>query len=141
MHSKWRAGVFEDANIARIGRTRGRVYISNAEWTTGIIDIIGRRKYTSDVFPSIKLVYFLDFGNMNNSTATSFKSNCVSERSFLQCFYVFTTSDTSQWFVDGLPQVGQISVCTNLPNSWHKNMQDSVLLPIKATHFPTFSIH
>ena len=51
MHSNWRAGVFEEANIARIGRTRGRVYINKAIWTTAIIDIIGRRKYISDVVP------------------------------------------------------------------------------------------
>ena len=37
--------------MARIGRTRGRVYISNAIWTIGIINIIGRRKYISDVVP------------------------------------------------------------------------------------------
>ena len=79
MHSNWRAGVFEDANIARIGRTRGRVYISNAIWAIGIIDIIGRRKYISNVVPSIKLIYFFDFANTYKSIATSFESSCVSE--------------------------------------------------------------
>ena len=71
--------MLEDANIARIGRTRGKAYTSNAVWTTGIINIIGRRKYTSGVFPCIQLVYFFDFANTKTSTATSFESSCVSE--------------------------------------------------------------
>ena len=63
--------MFEDANIARIGRTRGRVYISNAVRTTGFIDIILLvRSLESSL-------YFFDFANTNTSTATSMKASCV----------------------------------------------------------------
>ena len=89
--------MFEDANIARISRTRGRVYINNAVWTTGIFDIIGRRKNTSDVFPCIKLVYFFDFANTNSSTATFFLKVTASQtEASCNVSMFFTSYDTSQ---------------------------------------------
>ena len=68
IHSKWRAGVLEDANIARIGRTRGKAYTSNAVWTTGIINIIGKRKYTSGVFPCIQLLLLKAAASQNEAS-------------------------------------------------------------------------
>ena len=112
--------MFEDANIARIGRTSGRVYISKAVRASGIIDIVGRRKYTSDVFPCIKLVvYFFDSAVTKSSTATFLgKQLRLRNEAFCNlCMFFFKNIciyDASQWLVDGLPGVGQISLCTNL---------------------------